>query len=530
MTPRTAIARIARAIGEELECGPGPSEGAWAAGEMLAETGATAEIAACLLAEARRKHPNDRLIHGCAFLLERALDVLRLRANGGNTDAGRAIAAVRADIAAALAKQGAAPGTLMLLARAFAQAELDPGEALQQAVLNAVEARSGAMPPEPEQTNPGNELEAIAAALGDPFAIYAELAATGAAFPPEHRAAMAAALAMSDNAAVREAALGFACAADRATSAAALHALARPPPGHPVPSRLVERLVRLRPWLAEGRRAELDAAVRALRPTVMPPAPAPRPEIRRILSTLCDGAGAQSLFGLARQGRRFALAAVLVKTGAGITDAWVAEGLSRTEAEAMIGQMTAAGIETTEIPIALLERRLADALAANLARDVPPPFGLLQVAETLGLGPLHPEAVPPLVLATDLLAGLPAERTDAAAALAAHRASAGWEQDFSVLESWFEAGEEVEALLHPLRTRKQRIEAVLTQLLPERRGFWAERCAWMAAVLRESAEAENDACVDFALVARDLAGERPLDTMPLAARIAAATVQAFQQH
>jgi hypothetical protein len=67
---------------------------------------------------------------------------------------------------------------------------------------------------------------------------------------------------------------------------------------------------------------------------------------------------------------------------------------------------------------------------------------------------------------------------------------------------------------------------VLTRLLPGRRGFWAERCAWTAAVLKEGAE--EDAWSEFALVARDLAGERALDTMPLATRIAAATVEAFE--
>lgn len=523
MTPRTAIAGIAKAIGQELASGPGPGDGAWAAGEMLAEAGATGEIVACLLAEARRKRPEERVVHGCAFLLERALDTLRLRANGGDTGAGRAITELRTGLAAELAKPGAAPEVLLLLARAFAQAGLDPGEALQQAVLRAMEARSAAaMPPG------GGRLEEIAAALGDdPFAIHAELAATGAAFPPEHRAAMAAALAASGNAAVREAALGFACAPDPEIGTAALRALAQPPAGHPVPGRLVERLVRLRPWLSEPRRAALDAAVRALRPKAAPPAaPATRPEIRAVLATFCDGAGAQNLFALVRRGQRFALAAVLVKIGIGVADAWVAGGMSRTEAEAMMADIVAR-IETVEIPIGLLERRLADALATNVARDLPPPFGLLQVAETLGLGPLHPEPVPPGALAEALLAALPAERAGAAATQAAHRASAGWEREFEVLESWFEAGEAVEALLDPLRTRRQRIEAVLTRLLPERRGFWAERCAWMAAVLKEGAEEEDDAWVDFALVARDLAGDRPLESMPFAARIAAATVEAF---
>src|SRR5215208_8531253 len=103
MTPRTAIAQVAKGIGQELQSGAGPSEGAWAAGSMLAEAGATKDIAACLLAEARRKRPNDRLINGCAFMLERALDALRLRANGGDAGAGRAIEEVRKEIGQALA-------------------------------------------------------------------------------------------------------------------------------------------------------------------------------------------------------------------------------------------------------------------------------------------------------------------------------------------------------------------------------------------------------------------------------------------
>src|ERR687893_2321850 len=55
MTPRTAIAQIAKRIGQELQSGAAPSESAWAAGAMLAEDGATKDIAACLLADARRR-------------------------------------------------------------------------------------------------------------------------------------------------------------------------------------------------------------------------------------------------------------------------------------------------------------------------------------------------------------------------------------------------------------------------------------------------------------------------------------------
>ena len=187
------------------------------------------------------------------------------------------------------------------------------------------------------------------------------------------------------------------------------------------------------------------------------------------------------------------------------------------------------GAEAVEVSIRLLEQRLADALAINVARNVPPPFGLLQVVERLGLGPIHPDGISPHELVEALIADLPSARTDTAAAQVAHRASVSWEQGFETLASWFEAGEHVEKLLQPLRTRKRRIEAVSAQLLPIRRKFWAERCAWMAATLKEGAVEGDDTWCDFALVARDLVGQRPLAEIPLAARITAATVEAFEQ-
>ena len=212
----------------------------------------------------------------------------------------------------------------------------------------------------------------------------------------------------------------------------------------------------------------------------------------------------------------------------GVADAWVRDGMTKAEADAVIAEIVS-GAEAIEVSISLLERRLADALAINVEGDVPPPFGLLRVVETLGLGPPHPDGISPLVLVEALIADLPSARTDTVAAQAAHRTSVSWEQKFETLASWFETGEAVEKLLQPLRTRKRRIEAVSVQLLPTRRKFWAERCAWMAATLKEGAAEGDDTWCDFALVARDLVGQRPLAEIPLAARIAVATVEAFEQ-
>src|SRR6185312_16509733 len=100
-----------------------------------------------------------------------------------------------------------------------------------------------------------------------------------------------------------------------------------------------------------------------------------------------------------------------------------------------------AGAEAVESSIGFLEQRLADALAINVARDLPPPFGLLQVAEALGLGPLHPESISPSAMVAALIAELPPEQTGTTAAQSAHRASVRWEEKFDTVATWFEAGE-----------------------------------------------------------------------------------------
>src|SRR5207245_7039566 len=110
-----------------------------------------------------------------------------------------------------------------------------------------------------------------------------------AAFPAEHHAAMAGAIAMSQSEAVREAALGFAFSANSAVSLAALAAVSQQRRGGVVSSKVVDRLVRMRPWLSEMRRADMDTAIRALRPKAAPPIPVKRWEIRGVLASLCDG-------------------------------------------------------------------------------------------------------------------------------------------------------------------------------------------------------------------------------------------------
>jgi len=526
MPPRGAILQIAKMVGQDMARGA-PSGRALAAGSMLAQTGATPDLIACLVAEAGKKRPADRIVEACYFLLEGALNDLRIAGNGGDTMAREWLGDACQAVETAVASNRLPPEVLMAITRAFAQAGLEPGPALKDATLAAMEDDISANPARSRGSDRDDHLASLAEALGhDPFAIHAELAASGSAFPPEHRAAMAAELAASARPAVRDAAFGFLLDSDPAPGAAVLKALAEQARRNPVPSRVVERLVSLRPWLPPARRPKLDATIRSLRANTAAPQQLARGDVTRLLASLCDGAGAQSLFAVVKTGRRYSLASVLVKSDTGVADAWVREDMTKREADGIVGQITGA-LEAANVPIGFVEKRLAGALVINLARNVPPPFGLLQVTEALGLGLLQPANASPLALAEGLLDGLPPDQTGPAATRAAHHGAADWPQLFDTVGAWFEAGEAIEALLRPIPSRRKRVEAVQTRHLPGRRLFWAELCAWMAATLKDSGADHGEEWVNFALVARDLASGRTLAENPLFDVIAEATADAF---
>ncbi|MCW6507403.1 hypothetical protein [Lichenifustis flavocetrariae] len=507
----------------------GGGGGLEAQSSMMSVAQSLAELARLLFQEMSRKKPRDAMVERYSILFQDGLTELRIAANGGDVAAARDIGEVQKAVAAALPAGNGEPVAIMLLARAFAEAQLDPGPALRDVMMQAL----ADLPEASEDESPEGSVDPfsdLAAALGDdPFALHAELAATGSALPSEHRAAMATLLAASPNPTVCKSTLGFALSPDAVVAHAALTALKDAKIDGPVATVLSAWLMQIRFWVGEKRRPEIDAAIRSLRAKssqgVERP---PRSEVRLVLASICDGAGAQSLFAMVKRGRRFAVACVLVKLGTGIADAWIRDALTKADAEAFINDVLA-GVESVEISMVLFERRLADALVAHLDTGTPPPFHLLQAMDVLGLSSLRPDASPPAVLAEALLAGLPADLTGPAAVEDAHRRSLTWMQEFETVASWFEAGEDVEALLRPLKSRKQRLVAVTTKLLPGRRKAWAERCAWTSAVLKEEAEPDELLWVDFALVSRDLAGTRPLEEIPLAGFIASATVEAFLQ-
>ena len=529
MTFESTILDFAKLIARDLERGKSNRNAMEVAG-MLAGSGVLPDVVACLISEASKKRRAGGIIDACCYLLEAGLSELRIAGNGGNTEARARLAEVTQAVERAVAAPNLAPQISVIIARAFAQAGLQPPQALQDAMIAGLEAGLVEDPGLADDKSLLDHLVPLAEGLGhDPFAIHAELSATGAAFPADHRAAMAAELATSSTASLRDAALGFLLDPDPAPGIAVLETLAAKARQQPAPSRLIERLVRLRPWLPPQRQTKLDATIRSLRANAAAPEPAPQVEIIKLLASLCDGAGAQSLFAILKIGRRFALSSVLIKADTGIADAWLRDGMTKREANEAQREISDMA-EAVAVPISFAQTLLADALAINLAKRSPPPFALLQFTEALGLGLILPKAIPPATLAAQLLEGLPADQTGPEASAAAHAAAKYWFVQFDTVQSWFEAGEEIEALLKPIPKTGLRVMTALFAYVLDRRPFWAARCAWMAATLKDSDHRCRTEWRNFALVARDLAGTEQLPDHTLLQMIADGTEQALKAH
>ena len=151
-----------------------------------------------------------------------------------------------------------------------------------------------------------------------------------------------------------------------------------------------------------------------------------------------------------------------------------------------------------------------------------PPFGLLSFAETVGLESLNPEAMPVEQLLNKLCSEIAPKQLSPQGIDRALAASTHWSNQHPILETWFEDNALVRQLLAKRQPRTKQRTALLTGPLQEHRQKWAELLAWTAFAMKHQRD-ETD-WRDFAVVARELHGDRPLSEIPLMPLIAEATL------
>jgi hypothetical protein len=448
---------------------------------------------------------------------------LKVASNGGDRDAREKLQAIYDLLDDAIEARSMEPIDFMLTGKLLTDAGLTVPDALRQVLVEAMQGDS----PDIHDAAAGSIvsllLELVDQTDQNPFELYAQLNSMLAAFPPQASAPILFELIAAENAVIAQAVAGFVLHSEAVLAQAAAEALAEHAKQTPVESSLIERLVRMRPWLPPARQAQLDAAIRALRSNALPPVKHEMPKLIKCYVSVCDGSGARTLFATQRLGARYQFACAMMKTS-GVDDVKVLPDLPKSEMDDIIRQLKSA-MPVMETDLAGITRMLELAIAENAASGALPPFALIEVLERLGLGPIHCNNATPIELITSLLADLPSEQTNKAAVARAN---------VDILDSelghqWFEAGETVEELLYPVKGFKQRVAKLMTAWLPDRRLFWTRQCAISALAMRSGEKARAWPWKQLALVGREIASDVPLDQIFLMKKVAETSVRAFER-
>jgi hypothetical protein len=526
MIPRAALTQLGKQIARDLSEGQ-MSDALQHVGEALAASPDTViELLDLMAKESRKKKPNDTLIDAYGFMLGQALEIMRYGIERNSDEAASAVEILRQRIMA-LAQDGKLePGLLQMVLRQFVSAKLGLGEDLHAVMAEMME--SDAVAAQPEQADIDRTLTQMARHCnGDIFMLQAQLAEHTATFPDTHRAGIVAALLGATEPSLREAAIGWlldAGATTRRDTASLLQQAATA--GHVSPT-MLRRLIAMRNWLPEEDRPAVDAVIRTCRLKGVDCAPLAAAVVRDVAATGIDGSGAQSIFILVKDGRRQAAAALLLKQGIGVRDAWVNAGLTKAEADAFLFQVESQA-DCYDSNVDHVRLALGHALAVTRESGLLPPFALVDVVERAGLAAVNPDAVSTDSLVARLVADIPAEDNTPERIAEALAVSADLEDDFPFMDSWFEEDGAIDTLLAGKRlSNARRIALVMETVLPARRARWAELLAWTALTLRQ-AETTAEAWMDFALLSRELLGNRPLTEIPLMTAIAEMTVGTWQ--
>ena len=448
--------------------------------------------------------------------LQSLLTDLRVGVNSGDRGAREELEEGLAVVEAA-AEAGDLPGhVIVALFQIFGMAEVDPGDALRQALLVRLNdvGESNAPAPAPVPLSPAQaaaDLEEL-----DDETSQAAFAAMIRYMPPSARHSLVRGVGGQAQDAARAMLLGCLLDPDPELVRIAAEGLIASARSAAVPSRVVERLVLIRGLVPPPMHPAVDAAIAALRPKASAPVAREPLQLVKCVASICDGAGAQSLLALMRRGKTHVMVTFMVKTHSGLADAMVLDGFSKREFDKIVkGGM---GIAVMPVSLDLIQRRLAIALAISHAKGTPATFSFVQALEALGIAALRPEAVETEALLDELLENTslkPVTLVEAAGRL----------DDAELTETWFEAGPACDERLDRLRGAKQRFKAALAYI-EERRAFWAAQCANAALVLRDSGKPLGPHWYDFAVIGKHFSSREPIAGNPLAHAMAQSTVEA----
>jgi hypothetical protein len=459
----------------------------------------------------------------CAELVE-TLSGLRVATNSGDRKAREEVQHIYNLLEDELEDKSLSLPDIILFGKILSDAGWEVPERLRQSVAEAFEIFS----PSLNEAATGDIMsplqEVMAEAQEDPFEAYEFMVSMLASFPVEHGDSLLNELIFQNDAALNYALIGFFLHPEETYSRSVANGIAQTATKGPNESLMIERLLRIRPWVPEERQLQLDAVIKVMRQNARPPVQLKAAKIIKGYASVCDGVGTMTIMATLRADKAYHICSLMIKS-TGVSEVLMLEDMPKTQMDMIVRQLKTS-VQTHEIDIEGIRKLLALSLADNNVFNVLPPFRLVQACEVLGIGTIPPDDSTPIEIFTSLLSEVPPDQIDETAANRAH-------QDvlYSALtENWFEAGEEIEDLLYPVRGQARRLETVLKVYLPTRREFWARQCAFSALAMGGDCKSRlsNQLWKQLALVGRDIASDKPLEQIPLMRKIAAITVEAFE--
>jgi hypothetical protein len=285
---------------------------------------------------------------------------------------------------------------------------------------------------------------------------------------------------------------------------------------------MLRRMITMRNWLPEDSRSSLDSAIATARRKGVSPAQWDDVEVREIVTTGVDGSGAIGVLTHCRKKRKNVLGSLVLKFGFGVRDAWAREGMTQKEIDDTF--VEAGLIDQFTITPDFIGSAVGHFLALGHQTGLMPPFGLVDFLEAVGVSSVQPE----LKSAASLLDAMEEGSklgTDAFQNLLAEDFSLT--DDYFFMDSWFEAGDKVDAVLTDNHdARKKREALIIEKVLEPRREWWTQVAAWAAYILYR---AENDErWQDFYAAALAMVKASPLDEISLMKKVAEQTVLAWE--
>ena len=515
----------AKLVAKDVKAGKATVNSVQARDFMMEDPYAVLDVVGLVQEAAKRKRPNQALIHAYAYMFSCGLEVLRYQTERDLEWAEDLVDDVR-NLLERLGESGAIdPGLMMLLLNGFIEAQLEPGDALTRLLGELTLDRAEDDLAEDLPSDIGVLFDGLVQEVGgNEFQVHDALAELSQALPAEFRQMMLPQIATSENPVLRDAATLYLLDPSSEVRQSLCQVMIENASPAMVSPTALRRMIALRNWLPERERHRLDAAIKKARQKQVDCAPWPARQVLDIQASNIDGVGAQSLFAIVKDGRKHIIASLLVKQAAGIADAWCLR--DQTKADVMsFSTEVHAQTESAPVDLDFVRLVITHHLAVSLDAGKVPSAGLLDFMEATGIATCHPSALTVDDLITMLEKDISRAKRGPEAIEEVMQNSVDWSDQFAFMESWFENDALVEEVLdrNPRSRTPGKIKAVIKSVLEPRRAKWAERFLWTSLWMKQQ---EKTSWQEFFIVGRELHRQRPLAQIPTMQNIAKVTVEA----